>query len=53
MEFSIKMLVVIILCMIVALFLTAMIFGFGSETGDLMGDLFNFFRNIMGFETNP
>ena len=49
MEFPIKMLVVIILCLVAALIIVLMITGFGSQTQDSMGGFFDFFNNLLGF----
>jgi hypothetical protein len=48
MEFSIRTIVILILCLIVALVIAMMIGGFGSQTNDLIGGMFDFFRNLLG-----
>lgn len=49
MEFPIRVLVVVVLCMVAALIIMLLIFGFSVDTENLMGSFFDFFRNLLGF----
>jgi len=48
MEFSIRVLVVLMICLVVALIVLALIFGFGGEIQDLGAGIFGFFRQLLG-----
>ena len=49
MEFPIRVLVVIVLCLVAALIIMVLIFGFSGQSEDLMSGLFDFFRGLLGF----
>ena len=48
MEYSIKVLVVVILGLIVALIIVALVFGFGQNIEDSGSLIFDFFRGLLG-----
>ena len=48
MEFPIKVLIVLILCLIAALIIAMLIFGFGENIDSAGGSLFDFFRGLLG-----
>jgi hypothetical protein len=45
----IRTLVIIIMCMIAALIIAMLLGAFGSQTNDILGGFFGFFKNILGF----
>ena len=48
MEFPIRVLIVLVLCLVAALVIMMLIFVFTGQTEDLMGGLFNFFSGLLG-----
>ena len=47
MEFTIKTLIIFMLALITAIIIVALIMGFSGESGNLMEQIFSFFRNLI------
>jgi hypothetical protein len=49
MEYPIRVVVIVIMCLIAALIIAMLLGAFGSQTNNIMGGFFDFFKNILGF----